>query len=75
MAYRGFSLLLNEGSGSKTNNYCNLFATGRYVEDGFNTTEDGDYQTWYYQDLGGKLEFEFGALAFLRIPEAEWGGR
>ena len=59
-----FSLLLNEGSEAKTNNYCNLFATGRYVEDGFNTTEDGDYQTWYYRDLGGKLEFEFGALAF-----------
>lgn len=56
------SLILNEGSDAKTNNYFNLFVTARYIEDGFNLDSD-DYFTNYYRDFGGKLEFEFGPVA------------
>ncbi|APY07080.1 hypothetical protein BWZ20_01630 [Winogradskyella sp. J14-2] len=58
------SLILNEGSDAKTNNYFNLFLTARYVEDGFNINTNDDYFTTYYRDFGGKLDFEFGKLTF-----------
>ncbi|MCX7548143.1 hypothetical protein OS188_09275 [Xanthomarina sp. F1114] len=57
------SLILNEGSDAKTNNYFNLLLTARYVEDGFNALAN-NYYTMYYRDFGGKLEFEFGKLGF-----------
>ncbi|RZN83523.1 MAG: hypothetical protein EVB11_04940 [Winogradskyella sp.] len=57
------SLILNEGSEAKTNNYFNLFVTARYIEDGFNTTNN-TFFTNYYRDFGGKVEFEFGRIGF-----------
>ena len=58
------SLIINEGADSKHNNYINLLLTGRYIEDEFNINEAGLFTTNYYRDLGGKLEFEFGKMAF-----------
>ncbi|MEP3836928.1 MAG: hypothetical protein ABJM36_04745 [Algibacter sp.] len=58
------SLILNEGSDAKTNNYFNFFITARYIEDGFNSMNQTDYFTSYYRDLGGKIDFEFGRIAF-----------
>lgn len=58
------SLILNKDADSKYNNYLNLLMTGRYIEDEFNVTEEGVFVTNYYRDLGGKLEFELGKLAF-----------
>lgn len=58
------SLILNEGSDAKTNNYFNLFVTARYIEDGFNMNTNEDFFTTYYRDFGGKIDFEFGKLTF-----------
>lgn len=50
------SLPLNKDSEeNKTNNYLNIFAISRYIEDGFNLNSN----TLFYRDFGGKLEFEF----------------
>lgn len=57
------SLILNEGSDAKTNNYFNFLLTARYIEDGFNAIVN-NYYTTYYRDFGGKLEFEFGKVGF-----------
>ncbi|SHH60734.1 hypothetical protein [Winogradskyella jejuensis] len=57
------SIILNENNEAKTNNYFNLFLTGRYIEDGFNATGT-DFFTNYYRDFGGKVEFEFGRVGF-----------
>ena len=56
------SIILNEGSDAKTNNYFNLLLTARYIEDGFNASTPEDFFTNFYRDFGGKLEFEFGKL-------------
>lgn len=53
------SLQLNKNaSESKTNNYLNVFAISRYVEDGFNLNN-----TLFYRDFGTKVEFEFGKFS------------
>lgn len=57
------SVILNEGSEAKTNNYFNLLCTARYIEDGFNVGDE-DYFTSYYRDIGGKMELEFGRFGF-----------
>jgi hypothetical protein len=55
------SLQLNKkAADSKTNNYLNVFAISRYIEDGFNTAD----VTMFYRDLGTKVEFEFGKFSF-----------
>ncbi len=59
-----FSLLLNYGADAKHNNYLNILFTGRYVEDEFNIGLDDEFFTEYYRDYGGKIEFEFGRVAF-----------
>lgn len=58
------SILLNAGKENDTNNYFNLFFTARYIEDGFNLNDQNMYTTYYYRDMGGKIEFEFGKFAF-----------
>lgn len=58
------SVILNEGSDAKTNNYFNVLMTARYVEDGFNVNMEDSYATNYYRDFGGKVELEFGRLGF-----------
>ncbi len=58
------SLILNEGSKSKFNSYMNLLFTARYINDGFNISEDGIYFTENYTDVGGKIELEFGRFGF-----------
>ncbi|MEE1962012.1 hypothetical protein V1387_04890 [Allomuricauda taeanensis] len=55
------SLPINsEKKGSKTNNYINVFAVIRYVEDGFTSNSDN----LFYRDFGGKIEFEVGKFNF-----------
>lgn len=58
------SLLLNDGSEGKYNNYFNVFLTARYIEDGFNVNINDNYFNNYYRDIGGKIEFEIGKIAF-----------
>tara|TARA_R110002072_G_scaffold7503_2_gene40935 strand:- start:730526 stop:731665 length:1140 start_codon:yes stop_codon:yes gene_type:complete len=58
------TILLNGGiANRKYNNYFNIFALGRYVEDDFNLMDNGFLSTSFYRDLGGKIEFEFGKFA------------
>lgn len=59
------SIILNEGvPESSQNNYFNMLLTARYIEDGYNTSSNQDYFNQFYRDFGGKIEFEFGKLAF-----------
>ncbi len=57
------SIILNEGSLSRTNNYLNVFLTARYIEDEFNIDSNQNYFVTKYRDFGGKIEFEFGKFA------------
>lgn len=56
--------VFNKKGKTKKNNYLNVFAVGRYVEDGFLLNTDGTANTMYYRDFGGKAELEIGDFSF-----------
>lgn len=56
--------VLNKKGKTKKNNYLNIFAIGRYVEDGFSLNTNGTDNTLFYRDIGGKIELEVGDFSF-----------
>lgn len=45
-------------------NYLNLYAIGKYIDDGFNLDMEGNYFTNSFWDVGGKIELEFNKFKF-----------
>ncbi len=58
------SMILNEGSDSKYNNYFNLLLTARYIDDGFNYNAENNYFKLHYLDFGGKIAFDYNKFTF-----------
>ena len=55
------SLLLNgKSTTAKHNNYVNILALGRYVEDGYNMDAAMQFDTRYYRDWGVKTSLDLG---------------
>lgn len=58
------SMIINEGSESKYNNYFNVLLTARYIDDGFNSNSDNDYFKLHYLDFGGKIALDYNKFTF-----------